>query len=299
MDAKLLQEIESTKDLELLGFFCWWGIHDAHIPHNYLEQWFKEHNLNPDLLISAPTYESTFTKACNKVNRQKINDEIYLVRPVLKDANRCVVAVVKESEVNEDLQHRQEFKIVLDRNSGALTLLGNSQGQAVDEVYLAIASNYESNKNAHDSYDICRQILALINSAKSLHVREKGGIYFTLFESKSTLDKIEALVNDLNLGHFYALPQLNITKVREAVSQAFLNNTISDIAGFQKSVDEWDSKNPHAKSLEAKIEEINVTKEKIKSYARVLKLDASAFDNSIQTVELSIKKLSQRKLKIE
>jgi len=294
MDQKLYSQIEATADLPVLGHFVWWGLRDCSIKHSDLVDHFKSIGIPEYLLIDEPSDESAFMKACAKANNTIVDGKTFLVRLIFKDKDRIVVGGVAEDKDNETLNYSQDFKIILNRLDGT-AFVAQGQNKLADEI---IAS-YLNTRQKHDTYNMCRQVLDVVRSAKCLFVRDRGGIYFCLDQHKELLLKLEQLVAELNLGNLYVLPQIDLAKTREAISKVFLANTVSDIETFQKEIKVWDDKNPHQKSLDNAGTEIDLLKEKIKAYSRVLKVDVSEFVPQISELESGIKKISQRKIKVQ
>jgi hypothetical protein len=294
MNSQLNAQIEAIgDDIKVLGSFVWWNFKGTLISWHDLVWYFKEHGLPHEWLISEPSPETSFARACSKFDKTKVGNTTFLIRPILKDNNRIMVGVIAEDEVNENLQHSQSFKIVLNR--GDNSVVSENPGH---EISQGVTARFKELLGHLDTYDISRQILQVIGNLQGLHVREKGGVYFVLDSGKETLTKLQEMVAYFGAGSMYILPQIDVAQTRAAISAAFTGNITSDIETFNKNIESWNSKNPHQKSLDNAVEEIDIMKKKVETYSRVLKLDAAAFNEPISSIQQGLNKLYQRKIKI-
>jgi hypothetical protein len=299
MNPELQKQIEAVGELDILGSFVWWSLRDVCVSRNDLETEFDQKGYPKDWLIPKPSFDSAFSKAIAKSNRNRKDlSESYIFRPILKNDEKIVFGIIKE-EVDkeiEELDYQQITKVVLDRKSGLLLLPPNSELQELNQKLI---DDYTSACSNLDSYDLSKQIRLILDKLNCLHVRDRGGVYFVLNDSKNKLNDLKNIFNFCKAGEFYILPQVNLAQTVNAIIKVFMENVVDDLKSFVDNVSSWENKKVYTNTVDATFDNLNNFKDKLKIYSRVLKVDVSMANEPITEIENKIHNFYTRKIKVK
>lgn len=254
------------KDGDKIGVITYWSCRGS-IPVGELRALFKKHKLPDEWLPPDIRESAAFRKAINAA-RGKVPG--YLLRPIVDTDEKIVWGVVKETidEVNVDLHHDTEAKVIFRKRDGAVNVKGSGEAAKLARI---VKDSYDGLTEVYISRDLQRMLKRNIGrDMGSVTLRDGGGFYFTPPRFLPLIEKHKAVIEEIG-GSSLGILVLNDHEANKATVGGDTRRSLEEqLVTIKTELEEFRTSNPREKTLAEKLEEYKSLKARCDTYADML-----------------------------
>jgi hypothetical protein len=220
---------EGCKELQIVGFLCWWSVRNVDIIREKLIEILKACDIN-EKYARSHNYRAAFIRSLRELEENRI------IRPVEEDKAGMTYQFTAETRVearaceNVTLEYNPETLVVIDKIKYKKT---QSIAEAITgraDIRQRLIELFEEKKNQYHSSDITRMIQRIFSEkADIVSLRETGGIYYVPTEFDSVLRAVAKFVNSIGDSTFEFFPLPDVESCRKAVASAVDNEMRVDL----------------------------------------------------------------------
>lgn len=267
----------SVAGLAIIGYFCWWAVHNCKISRVDLQAMIDEEGIS--FIVPEPCARSNFLKAVREV--ASANKKRFMIRKIYKHAEEYCFGLVDESisETAKSLDYAHTATMVFNPLTG--TLACDFQHAAFDEI----KKLFEEYQNTLTSQDVRNMVIGILSTAHVVGVRQRGGIYFVASKFQDLVEKLSNLLSKLpGECELAVAPQVDVESTKKAIYKAFIVGLKEKIATFQTEL----TSDMRKSTLANRLDEFKQLREEISFYSDALSFQAQDLDASLQELAQSV-----------
>ena len=183
--GKLLAQLNGGTNVTILGYVCWWSIHDVEIDQarfkqilatcGFKEKYAREHN-----------YRSAFLRALKEMEEQRI------IRLVKEDPSYLIYQFTAEDLVNDErFEYNPETVVTISKDKYRETKsMEAAMIKGDEEIKAKLLKLFLEKKGLFKSSDVSRVLGRIFaDEADIVSLREQGSVYFIPGGYKTVLDR--------------------------------------------------------------------------------------------------------------
>lgn len=257
-----------------VGLMTWWRVAATTNFDTLKAEWLK-HDLNESELPNLPGDNVALLRALRTCFAEKhclirvLHDGVYaVVEEDADDANRTI-----------DPEYEVRFKVWIDMEELEIKF-----DKEVDEdIADAIFDEFEKARRELRTADMSAWFVRRL--AGAVRLRETGGIYFVPETQAAAWTQFADIISKVSGTRIYEVPAMRTERAVEAVMDAVIAETQSEVAALTALLDE---KEFTARGLQGKATRCAALAAKLKSYEDLLGVKLSAMQSTIEEVDARI-----------
>lgn len=267
---------DGANDFEIVGFLCWWSIHNVNVTRERLIEVLKGCGID-EKFARSHNYRAAFIRSLRELEENRI------IRPVSENAVEMVYQFTAETKVEDDdvkLKYDPETLVKINK---AVYRKTQSIAEALhgrEDIRQKLIEIFDSKKDMYHSSDITRLIKRIFSEkADIVSLREQGSVYYVPSQFQNILGAVASFVNSIGGSSFQYFPLPNVEACRQAVAAAVDDEMRVDLEKMEKEIEEVSSGNKEITERwrNHKIKTLENIQKRVARYSEVLEDSTAQF----------------------
>ena len=270
---------------ELIGTLCWWTLSEVRVARAHLEAVWMAAGLDPFLLPEPPTPEKALKLAARQA---QLGRPDLLVRLGKEDEREVVFAVVRERHLsNGNLDYVQEARVVLVRTTGDL-----ASDDPHHDVVAAMQTGYRELLHTHQSDDVRRAIMRVLDRCASVTLRESGGVYWVPAQFSTEVRRLQNAIEQVGSSKMQLLPVHRSADAERTLGEVARGSIEGEIASLAAELEAFLAAPPSRTStLTNRLEAFEQLKARGQLYSSVLHVSFLDLEDKLAALTQSVEQM--------